>query len=291
MLRRRDGFTLVELVVVLTIVGVLAAILFPVFRSIKEKAKQTVWIEAQRQLGMATQMYLVDYEERYMIAQYRPLSGADPTTDRTWVQSLLPYVRDFQSFVCPADDSRDSASGVLDSSIVAGDTYARYYRASMRSNSGYNYLYFAPIVYENGWVSKPRSSSEIVDPNRTITMGDSAWEVIDGRAKGGGNFLVVPPCRYEAGRFFGLQVDSFGLGNIPANEIFTPMNIWQSQSHAVNENILGGLYPWFFKRITVINAQGGAQSYQVSDIVRGCDVRPRWNGMITNNVDYLWDIR
>lgn len=291
MIRRQAGFTLTEMIVVLTIIGVLAAILFPVFRSVKEKAEQTSWFETQRQVAMASQMYLVDYEERYMVAQYKPGSGADPLSDRTWVQSLLPYIRDFQLFVCPADDTRDESSGLLDPGAVAGDTYARYYRASMRANTGYNYLYFAPIFYDNGWVSRPRSSSEITDPGRTIMMGDSAWEVVDGRARGGGNYLIVPPCRYEASRFFGLPVDSFGLGNIPATEIFTPTNRWVSSTQALEQNVLGGLYPWFFKRITVINAQGGANSLPVKDVIDGCDIRPRWNGMITNSVDYLWDLR
>ncbi len=39
----RAGFTLIELMVVIAIIGVLAAILFPVFSTAREKARQTTY--------------------------------------------------------------------------------------------------------------------------------------------------------------------------------------------------------------------------------------------------------
>src|SRR3978361_1626809 len=63
--RRTNAFTLIELLVVIAIIAVLAAILFPVFAQAREKARQTVCLSNMRQMGMATRIYLLDYEERF----------------------------------------------------------------------------------------------------------------------------------------------------------------------------------------------------------------------------------
>ncbi len=59
------GFTLIELLVVIAIIAVLAAILFPVFAAAREKARQAACLSNMRQIGMATQMYLQDYDEAF----------------------------------------------------------------------------------------------------------------------------------------------------------------------------------------------------------------------------------
>src|SRR5262249_14205747 len=97
--RRIQGFTLIELLVVIAIIAILAAILFPVFLQAREKARQTACGSNLRQLGMATRMYLEDYDGQYFQHWYLSptywfgrVSGN--TVDRT--QGLLyPYTRSF----------------------------------------------------------------------------------------------------------------------------------------------------------------------------------------------------
>lgn len=280
----RAGFTLTELMIVLAIVAVIVAVLFPVFSQAKQRAMQTGWIESHRQIGLATNMYLADYDDKYMIAQYQPVGASDPTTDRTWVQNLLPYARSFSSFLCPADSSRGNTTNL--SAVVSGDTYSRYYRASMRSNIGYNFLYFAPVVYDGAWRSRPRSQSEISDPSMALLFADSAYKTVNGVPQGGGNFLIVPPCRFRQDN----NSDSFGLGNVSPFRIFRPNNPWQTVEQAQEEYVAGGLYPWYFNRVTTVNSLGGIRSRDMSDLTRGCDVRPNWNGLITDTAAYLWDL-
>jgi len=61
----RQGFTLIEMLGVTSIIAMLASILMPVFSNAREKARQTMCISNQRQIAMATTMSLQDHEESY----------------------------------------------------------------------------------------------------------------------------------------------------------------------------------------------------------------------------------
>ena len=57
---RRSAFTLVEILVVIAIIGILAAILFPVFARARESARQTNCASNLQQIGLAVQQYYQD---------------------------------------------------------------------------------------------------------------------------------------------------------------------------------------------------------------------------------------
>ncbi len=59
---RRTGFTLIELLVVIAIIGILAAMLFPVFARARESARKTQCLSNVKNIAMAYQMYLADYD-------------------------------------------------------------------------------------------------------------------------------------------------------------------------------------------------------------------------------------
>lgn len=61
---RRSGFTLVELLVVIGIIALLSAILFPVFAKAREKARQTSCLSNQRQLAQSILLYAQDHDEQ-----------------------------------------------------------------------------------------------------------------------------------------------------------------------------------------------------------------------------------
>ena len=63
---QRKAFTLIELLVVIAVIAVLAAMLFPVFVSVKERGKQACCVSNMRQIGMAWQMYLMSYNDQFI---------------------------------------------------------------------------------------------------------------------------------------------------------------------------------------------------------------------------------
>ena len=61
----RRGFTLIELMVVVAIVALIAAILLPVFAKVRERGRQTACLSNLRQLSLATFQYAQDSDDHY----------------------------------------------------------------------------------------------------------------------------------------------------------------------------------------------------------------------------------
>jgi prepilin-type N-terminal cleavage/methylation domain-containing protein/prepilin-type processing-associated H-X9-DG protein len=62
---RRKGFTLIELLVVIAIIGILAAMVFPVFARARESARKAVCLSNVKNIALAMQMYLGDYDDTF----------------------------------------------------------------------------------------------------------------------------------------------------------------------------------------------------------------------------------
>jgi prepilin-type N-terminal cleavage/methylation domain-containing protein/prepilin-type processing-associated H-X9-DG protein len=69
--RRRHGFTLIELLVVIAIIGILAAMVFPVFARARESARKAVCLSNVKNIALAIQMYLTDYNDMFWPAEHR----------------------------------------------------------------------------------------------------------------------------------------------------------------------------------------------------------------------------
>lgn len=93
---RRRAFTLMELLVVIAILAILAAVLFPVFSQAREKARGAKCLSNMRQIGMAANMYLDDWEGRL----YFHHAGLE---EITWASRLAPYTRNSGIYICPSD--------------------------------------------------------------------------------------------------------------------------------------------------------------------------------------------
>ncbi len=107
---RRRAFTLIELLVVIAIIAILAAILFPVFARAREKARQASCSSNVKQLALAFNMYVQDYDETF------PYAGCTLNSRGSWIYmtnatgpvydvtqgAIYPYIKNSQLFLCPS---------------------------------------------------------------------------------------------------------------------------------------------------------------------------------------------
>lgn len=87
----RRAFTLVEILVVLAVVGLLAAILFPVFSRVRAGARTSTCTSNLRQIGLALSLYKTDHRGLYPPCVALKVSGGPPVTVRSegsWLMSL-----------------------------------------------------------------------------------------------------------------------------------------------------------------------------------------------------------
>jgi prepilin-type N-terminal cleavage/methylation domain-containing protein len=107
--RRLPGFTLTEVIIVLAIIVALAAIAFPIGKSILAKSRSAACLSNLRQIGTALEAYLQDHAQTMpQIAAGRKGKGEDTPVLET---ELASYLSNPESFHCPADHKCFEASG------------------------------------------------------------------------------------------------------------------------------------------------------------------------------------
>lgn len=101
------GFTLIELLVVFAIIGMLAALLFPVFAQARKKANHTVCLSNLRQAGHSAQLYMGDNDGLLPNNPYRfpAYPRLDNITNFTPTSALEPYGLSKKVAHCPEDAS------------------------------------------------------------------------------------------------------------------------------------------------------------------------------------------
>ena len=113
--KKREAFTLVELLVVVSIIGTLSAILLPAVQQAREAARRSVCQSNLGQLGLATHNYLDAYG-------YFPRSvcekgdTASPAHQPATLTKLLPYLE--QNVLYTAYDQNVTWGGTLNSAVV-----------------------------------------------------------------------------------------------------------------------------------------------------------------------------
>ncbi len=163
----RHGFTLIELLVVIAIIAILAAILFPVFSQAREKARQASCSSNLKQLGLATLMYLQDYDETYPLYQYADCQGFvcyqywfGLRVGTTWDKTrglLYPYMKNHQIQKCPS--------------------FSAVPRLGDGNGYGYNWGYLGSDYYISfNWPPlNPASEASLSSPASKILFADAGF--------------------------------------------------------------------------------------------------------------------
>jgi type II secretory pathway pseudopilin PulG len=145
---RQVAFTLVELLVVITAIGIVAALLLPALSRAKERAQAIVCLNNTKQLALGWRVYGDDHEDR--LPYNLGMNGTSFRTNANWVNNVMtwdlspdntnlatitdaslgPYVSgDTAIYKCPSD-------GTLSSIQIAAGWHGRIRSYSMNAMVG-----------------------------------------------------------------------------------------------------------------------------------------------------------
>lgn len=102
----RTGFTLLELLCVITIMAVLASLLLPVTGHMTERANNLKCQSNLRQLGVAAHAAATDHDNAYPIIEFDPQNPAYPDAGdgaKPLAEALAPYGFGPVNLQCPED--------------------------------------------------------------------------------------------------------------------------------------------------------------------------------------------
>ena len=214
---RRGGFTLLELLVVVSIISILAAMLLPALSRAREAARRVSCASNLRQMGLVFKMYAGEAKDSY--PSIPRVVGADCATRNTRVlmvdgRSVYPeYLTEAKVLVCP-------------SSSRAEDDYraGRWNRADGSINpcllDQLSYFYTG-WIFKSEWIADPATndvSTRFSDAlKRVLETGDVAapWTFTDYD----GESHEVPRLKEGAERFMITDVNDPSRGMISQSGI------------------------------------------------------------------------
>ena len=161
-LLHKSGFILIELLFVIAIIAILAAILFPVFARARENARRTSCQSNMKQIGLGLLQYSQDYDEFQPRTNFGGTGATNWPTKYKWMDAIYPYVKNEQIFTCPSDTTTSPTNKFRYSANYPGQDL--YYFGSYAYNNGYyGYQNTAPANVNLSAIQAPSTTVWIVE--------------------------------------------------------------------------------------------------------------------------------
>ncbi len=188
---------MVELLVVIAVIAILAALILPALGRAKAQAARTNCLSNQRQIGFAYHMYTSDNNEFYPAQlDWQAAGGNDGFYDIFVAATNRPlnvYTKNLQVFRCPSDKG-DELTGATNCYAQYGNSYLiQWYMSSFRtrmvagdSSSPAGTAEATPIratEVSKGPVNKIIQGDWIWHPNRGTTDSRSVWHNYRGSSR------------------------------------------------------------------------------------------------------------
>ncbi|MDR3711039.1 MAG: type II secretion system protein [Capsulimonadaceae bacterium] len=234
---RSLAFTLIELLIVMTIISLLAAILFPVMATAREHARQSVCISNLNQITRSVAMYEQDYDDRCPMyftgltvtpgSRVPGYGGAPNPPNQYWPELIAPYVQrqsghDLNTasaiFICPSAPYSPAAvtSHAIsnDPSYGLTDNWAEWY---------------CPDDCNNG-TGQAHSLTEAISPGQTIMFTET---LTDGDVDYPGIALALTPIDGANTGYWYSDCDAQKIPSFSVQRMFVDIS-WRHQARKVN---------------------------------------------------------
>ena len=186
------AFTLIEVLIVIAVIAILAALLLPALSSSKDKAQRVRCMNNLKQLATASTMYAADNDGR--LADNSPMGSPPAQRTNAWVQGnvkidaeasnlnfivqckLFPYGNNPGIFHCPADFPVSNRVASVRSYSMNCFMGTRYMESSYNPAGYRTFLKDHELARAGGaslWVMMDEHASTIDDGFFLVTMDDS----------------------------------------------------------------------------------------------------------------------
>jgi prepilin-type N-terminal cleavage/methylation domain-containing protein/prepilin-type processing-associated H-X9-DG protein len=163
------GFTLIEVLVVIAIIGILAALLLPALSRARAQAYSTTCKNHLHQMGLALQMYVQENGNEYPYVGSIPDPVHDSPTNGNWFNRLEPYYPvkwTARAYHCPGyNGAVDAGTGCLSDGHDPLGSYAynwRGIRGYERQTGAEVNLGLGTALYDT--VRRPRQERAVHEP-------------------------------------------------------------------------------------------------------------------------------